>query len=158
MSSLQGASQASFTGNVNNSQNEVTSLVGQEVRITGSAEPSSTASSRARLLSQGRVKYSSSAAEIEDICRELLQRGVTETGWDIEWRTTYKTGEAPRKTALMQICYQLPRGSYCCLLFHVFFSGLPPSLRQLLESPVSLYCPAKISMYARHLNYSRHLW
>ena len=85
---------------------------------------------------QGRIKYSSSTAEVEDICRGLLQSGVCETGWDIEWRTTYQAGEPPRKTALMQLCYQLLGGSYCCLLFHVFFTGLPPSLRQLLESPV----------------------
>ena len=107
---------------------------------------------------QGRIKYSSSAAEIEDTCAALLRQGITETGWDIEWRTTYKTGEAPRKTALMQLCYQLPKGSYCCLLFHVFFSGLPPSLRQLLEDPVplSMICPPNRPTWLDHNRLSMH--
>ena len=26
-------------------------------------------------------------------------------GFDIEWRVTYKSGEAPNKTALIQLCY-----------------------------------------------------
>ena len=73
---------------------------------------------------------------MEDICAELLRKGVAEFGWDIEWRTTYQTGEPPRKTALMQLCYQLPRGSYCCLLFHVFNCSLPASLQALLCDPV----------------------
>ena len=88
------------------------------------------------MLSQGRIQFSTSPGEMEDTCTELLRKKVAVLGWDIEWRTTYQTGEPPRKTALMQLCYQLPRGHFCCHLFHVYSCGLPPSLKTLLSDPV----------------------
>ena len=68
---------------------------------------------------------------------DMLHHKVAAVGWDIEWRTTFVAGEPPRKTALMQICYQNTRKTYICLLLHIFYTGITPSLRTFLENPVS---------------------
>eukprot|EP00884_Botryococcus_braunii_P005842 jgi/Botrbrau1/15259/Bobra.0382s0001.1 len=73
---------------------------------------------------------------------------------DIEWRVTFKAGQAPRKAALLQLCYrpvetavpvgQLshscgaskgpvnPGGDLTCLLLHIAYSGITPALARIL--------------------------
>ena len=71
------------------------------------------------------------------LASDMLRQKVAVAGWDIEWRTTFVAGEPPRKTALMQICYQNSRKTYICLLLHIFYTGITPSLRTFLTNPVS---------------------
>ena len=49
---------------------------------------------------------------------------------------TYRTGERPRKVALIQLCYRLASGETRCLLAHVCHSRITPALLELLESKV----------------------
>ena len=49
---------------------------------------------------------------------------------------TYRTGEKPHKAALLHLCYRLASGEACCLLAHVWHSGITPALLELLESKV----------------------
>lgn len=49
-------------------------------------------------------------------------------------RNTNSAGVPPRKVAVMQIC-----GDPChCYVMHIFHSGIPQSLRSLLEDPTSV--------------------
>ncbi|XP_058181002.1 3'-5' exonuclease [Rhododendron vialii] len=91
---------------------------------------------------KGQVLYSRTVAEVEKAAKELLK--IVETrkrevdqvilGLDIEWRPIFRSGVPPRKVAVMQIC-----GDPChCYVMHIFHSGIPQSLRSLLEDPTSV--------------------
>ena len=89
--------------------------------------------------------YVYTALEVDYHCKQLLKEPQSAVGFDIEWRVTYKAGEAPRKTALLQLCSKQLQGQYQCLLLHIAHSGLTPALIQLLQSQVCclqcmLYC------------------
>lgn len=83
--------------------------------------------------------YACTAEEVEEACGSFLRCEVTATGWDLEWRTLFRAKEPPRKTALMQICYQAENGAYFCLLLHIFYSGLTPSVQSFLQNPVETH-------------------
>jgi ribonuclease D len=51
-------------------------------------------------------------------------------GFDTEWRVMFRKGEAPRPTALVQLCTEDE-----CFLFQVSQHAVTPTLRTLLESP-----------------------
>lgn len=55
-------------------------------------------------------------------------------GFDIEWKPTFKPGEAPRKAALMQLCMDTSH----CYVIHIIYSGIPPILKALLEDFLSV--------------------
>ena len=80
--------------------------------------------------------YVYTAVEVDYHCKRLLKEPQSAVGFDIEWRVTYKAGEAPRKTALLQLCSKQLQGQYQCLLLHIAHSGLTPALIQLLQSQV----------------------
>ena len=91
-----------------------------------------------KLLLQGRILYACTAEEVENACKSFLQQNVKLVGWDLEWRTTFRSGEPPRKTALMQLCYTLA-GKHICLLLHIFHSGITPSVEAFLSTPVNFF-------------------
>ncbi|XP_073125450.1 3'-5' exonuclease [Henckelia pumila] len=90
----------------------------------------------------GRIVYSRTAEEVERAAEELLKfmdinkrKGdQCVLGLDIEWRPTFKRGVAPGKVAVMQICVD----NNLCHVLHVIHSGIPKSLRNLLEDPSTL--------------------
>lgn len=59
-----------------------------------------------RLRGQGRVLYAATPLEVDQQCGRLLSLSVTSVGFDIEWRVTFRTGETPRRTAVIQLCYE----------------------------------------------------
>ncbi|KAL0037504.1 hypothetical protein WJX77_000402 [Trebouxia sp. C0004] len=83
---------------------------------------------------KGHTLYAYTALEVDYHCTQLLKDPPSTVGFDIEWRVTYKAGEAPRKTALLQLCSRRQHGQYQCLLLHIAHSGLTPALLQILES------------------------
>lgn len=85
---------------------------------------------------QGPIIYAYTALEVDYHCTQILAKGPQAAGFDIEWRVTYKAGEVPRKTALLQLCSRDCSGSYRCWLLHIAHSGITPSLLQLLQSEV----------------------
>lgn len=54
----------------------------------------------------GALHYAYTAAEVNCLCDELIREQPEVVGLDLEWRPTFKKGQAPRKTALIQLCYQ----------------------------------------------------
>ncbi len=61
---------------------------------------------RPRRAPQGRVLYAGTPLEVERLCGRLLALGVAAAGFDTEWRVTFRAGEPPRRTAVIQLCYQ----------------------------------------------------
>ena len=96
---------------------------------------------------QGQTIYAYTALEVNYHCTQIISRGPQALGFDIEWRVTYKAGEVPRKTALLQLCSREPNGSYRCWLLHIAHSGVTPCLLQLLQSEVRFVGKCK-SMFA----------
>ena len=99
---------------------------------------------------QGQTIYAYTALEVNYHCAQILSRGPQALGFDIEWRVTYKAGEVPRKTALLQLCSKEANGSYRCWLLHIAHSGVTPCLLQLLQSevrPVSSSAKACLPLY-----------
>ncbi len=92
--------------------------------------------SRATACRQGQTIYAYTAVEVNYHCTQLLKDPPSTVGFDIEWRVTYKAGEAPRKTALLQLCSRKQHGQYQCLLLHIAHSGITPALIQILGSEV----------------------
>ncbi|KAK9834364.1 hypothetical protein WJX84_009367 [Apatococcus fuscideae] len=93
----------------------------------------------------GRTVYPTTSGDINHHCERLLASGCTVVGMDTEWRVTYRANEAPRRTALLQICYQhqqtVPRddgavdaADYTCLLLPIFHTGIPVMLGRLLAN------------------------
>lgn len=102
---------------------------------------------------KGQILYSRTVSEVEKAAKELLK--IVETrkrevdkvilGLDIEWRPIFRTGVPQRKVAVMQIC-----GDPChCYVMHIIHSGIPQSLRSLLEDPTSVKVGVGISADAR---------
>ncbi|OMO96604.1 hypothetical protein CCACVL1_04866 [Corchorus capsularis] len=85
----------------------------------------------------GEILYSRTTDEVEKAARQLLkileikkkEMGQVAVGFDIEWKPTFRRGALPSKAAVMQICFDT---NYCYVM-HIFHSGIPPSLRFLLE-------------------------
>ena len=50
--------------------------------------------------------YASAPHEVDRLCRRLLALRVAAVGFDTEWRVTFRAGAAPRRTAVIQLCYQ----------------------------------------------------
>ncbi|KAK9832852.1 hypothetical protein WJX81_007824 [Elliptochloris bilobata] len=59
---------------------------------------------------QGRMLYASTPSDVDQLCWRLLSLGVAVVGFDIEWRVTFKAGATLRRTAVIQLCYQVPQG------------------------------------------------
>ncbi|OMO88545.1 hypothetical protein COLO4_20229 [Corchorus olitorius] len=85
----------------------------------------------------GEILYSRTTDEVEKAAGQLLkilemkkkEMGQVAVGFDIEWKPTFRRGVLPSKAAVMQICLDT---NYCYVM-HIFHSGIPPSLRFLLE-------------------------
>lgn len=89
----------------------------------------------------GRTVYSRTLVEVERSTIEIfdkiehLKHNADEIslGFDIEWRPFFKTGQTPRKAAVLQICMD----SSDCYVMHIIHSGVPLMLKSLLEDPSS---------------------
>eukprot|EP00268_Persea_americana_P065897 TRINITY_DN8873_c0_g1_i7.p1 TRINITY_DN8873_c0_g1~~TRINITY_DN8873_c0_g1_i7.p1 ORF type:complete len:279 (+),score=53.78 TRINITY_DN8873_c0_g1_i7:124-960(+) len=100
----------------------------------------------------GRIVYSRTFSEVEKAAKELWEMVQVKKqsmeqislGLDIEWRPTFRRGEAPKKAAVMQICASTDH----CYVMHIFHSGIPPILQSLLEDSTSIKLakPGKIRM------------
>jgi hypothetical protein len=81
----------------------------------------------------GQVEYISCTEQAEKIALLLVRQRSQSTcvfGFDIEWRVTYVAGQAPRKTALLQLS-----DANTAYLFHIIhFSEFPLSLIALINS------------------------
>ncbi|KAK6266079.1 hypothetical protein QUC31_016916 [Theobroma cacao] len=85
----------------------------------------------------GQILYSRTRSEVEKAAMELLktlkikkkETGQVTVGFDIEWKPSFQRGILPGRAAVMQICCDT---SYCYVM-HIIHSGIPPSLRFLLE-------------------------
>ncbi|KAJ8616787.1 hypothetical protein MRB53_036159 [Persea americana] len=90
----------------------------------------------------GRIVYSRTFSEVEKAAKELWEMVQVKKqsmeqislGLDIEWRPTFRRGEAPKKAAVMQICASTDH----CYVMHIFHSGIPPILQSLLEDSTSI--------------------
>ncbi|KAL8120929.1 3'-5' exonuclease-like [Apium graveolens] len=88
---------------------------------------------------QGKIVYSRTAFEVDRASKELLkvvqakkkEGGHIVLGFDIEWKPTFRRGVLPGKAAVMQICGDANH----CHVMHIIHSGIPSSLRSLLEDP-----------------------
>ncbi|CAG9464034.1 unnamed protein product [Pedinophyceae sp. YPF-701] len=88
-------------------------------------------------------RRTAAAADVERCCRRIIDDKPDAVGLDIEWIATFRQGEPPRRTALIQLCYQptslrAPNAAPSAgdpavvALLHVAHSGVPPALRTLL--------------------------
>ena len=88
-------------------------------------------------LQGGTIIYANTKGEVEDLCKIMLDSGVLQTGWDLEWPVNFRRGEKAGRVALMQICYQDPiKETYKCLLFHIKYTSITASLHAYLTNPV----------------------
>jgi hypothetical protein len=88
--------------------------------------------------------------EVEAACTTLADVAVL--GFDIEWKVTYRTGEAPRPAALIQLCVPSTSASGAeCYLLHVARTGITPGLTRLLVAPTPLKVGLNISADAMKL-------
>ncbi|XP_048139401.1 Werner Syndrome-like exonuclease isoform X2 [Rhodamnia argentea] len=105
------------------------------------------------MIFRGRITYNRSATGVERAAAQLLSKidamkGVMDQviiGFDIEYRPTFQRGVPPRKTAVMQICGDNDH----CHVMHVIRSGIPPSLKLILEDTAVLKVGAGIAGDAR---------
>lgn len=95
---------------------------------------------------QGQITYAYTSLEVDYHCTQLFNKGPQALGFDIEWLVTYKAGQVPRKTALLQLCHRQGKGSYQCYLLHLTHSGVTPALSRLLQSEVWENCWRLLSM------------
>jgi hypothetical protein len=126
---------------------------------------------------RGPLHFASLEEEVEAACATL--EGEAELGFDLEWtvrwlcdhetsrpkllrptelfptrieQVTYRSGEAPRPAALIQLC--VPSTSGCgweCYLLHVARTGITRGLRRLLEAASPLKVGVNISADAQKL-------
>lgn len=90
----------------------------------------------------GQILYSRTSTDVEKAAMELRrvldanrsEAGQVTVGFDIEWKPTFRKGVLPRKAAVMQICGDSNR----CYVMQIIHSGIPPSLRLLLEDSTIL--------------------
>jgi hypothetical protein len=67
-------------------------------------------------------------------------------------QVTYRSGEAPRPAALIQLCVPSTSGGGCeCYLLHVARTGITRGLRRLLEAATPLKVGLNISADAQKL-------
>ncbi|XP_062109224.1 3'-5' exonuclease [Humulus lupulus] len=86
----------------------------------------------------GPIKYSRTEVDVERASMEVLkiveakkkEVGQVAIGFDIEWRASFRKGVPPGRAAVMQICLD----NSLCYVMHIFHSGIPKSLRLLLEN------------------------
>jgi len=124
-------------------------------------------------------------ADAEAAVHDAIGAGDTSTydvalGFDVEWKVTYKAGQAPHPVAMLQLaCNRRALGGsdprpggagrqqraataaaasmdavdreHVCFLFHVWHGGVPPSLAALLEHPRVLLCGVSTMNDARKL-------
>ncbi|XP_054805681.1 3'-5' exonuclease-like [Prosopis cineraria] len=101
----------------------------------------------------GKIMYSKTANGVEKAALELLnvldakKRNIEQIalGLDIEWRPSFRRGVPNGKVAVMQIC----DGTDRCHVLHIIHSGIPPSLKFLLEDPTVLKVGVGIGSDAR---------
>lgn len=94
------------------------------------------------LAFKGQTVYSRTLIEVEKSVEELLhfvqvkkeKEGKAILGFDIEWRPTFIRGRSPGKAAVMQICGDNNR----CYVLHIFHTGIPQNLQNLLQDPTSV--------------------
>ncbi|CAH2079447.1 unnamed protein product [Thlaspi arvense] len=87
----------------------------------------------------GRILYSKTASEVDKRAMQLLKvldtkrdhSGRAIVGFDIEWRPSFRKGFLPGKVAVVQICVD----SNHCDVMHIIHSGIPQSLKHLIEDP-----------------------
>ncbi|KAF8016279.1 hypothetical protein BT93_H1703 [Corymbia citriodora subsp. variegata] len=97
----------------------------------------------------GQITYSRSTTGVERAAAELLKKidamkSVMDQviiGFDIEYRPTFQKGVPPRKTAVMQICGDNDH----CYVMHVIHSGVPHSLKLILEDTTVLKVGAGVA-------------
>ncbi|KFK36274.1 hypothetical protein AALP_AA4G101200 [Arabis alpina] len=85
----------------------------------------------------GRILYSKTASEVDMRAMQLLKVLETKTdvsgkaivGFDIEWKPSRTKGFLPGKAAVVQICVD---NDYCHVM-HIFHSGIPQGLKDLIE-------------------------
>ncbi|KAK1289381.1 Werner Syndrome-like exonuclease [Acorus calamus] len=102
----------------------------------------------------GRIFYSRTIDEVvrdTALLLEIIESGKLETGrvslgFDIEWRPMFGRGEE-RKTAVMQICTSKSH----CFVMHIFYSGIPPVLRSILEDDLTVKAGVFIHNDARRI-------
>ncbi|XP_010274075.1 PREDICTED: Werner Syndrome-like exonuclease isoform X1 [Nelumbo nucifera] len=90
----------------------------------------------------GEIVYSRTFHEVEKATMDLLKildakkksMDQITLGFDIEWRPTFRRGEAPGKAAVFQICGDTSR----CDVMHIIHSGIPPILQSLLEDSTTI--------------------
>lgn len=130
----------------NEASNSSSSLLSPCTRNRAQCSYSYRSSNQAKLVMQypemtfkGRVIYSRTTKEVEKSAVELFnfveekkrKEGQVALGFDIEWKPTFRRGVATGKAAVMQICGD--KGN--CYVLHIFHSGIPQTLRSLLEDP-----------------------
>ncbi|XP_028759733.1 Werner Syndrome-like exonuclease [Neltuma alba] len=101
----------------------------------------------------GKIMYSKTANGVEKAALELLngldakKKNMEQIvlGLDIEWRPSFRRGVPNGKVAVMQICDDTDR----CHVLHIIHSGIPPSLKLLLEDPTILKAGVGIGGDAR---------
>ena len=99
------------------------------------------ASSPPPLRFAGRVEVAATAAEVDAVVASLRTEGPTHVGFDLEWRVTYATGQAPQPAALVQLC--LPgRGNAKSVVYllQIAHTGVTAALRALLEDGAIAKC------------------
>ncbi|XP_058095066.1 3'-5' exonuclease-like isoform X2 [Magnolia sinica] len=90
----------------------------------------------------GRIVYCRTFREVEKATMELLETikanepniDQIPLGLDIEWRPTFRRGEAQGKASVLQLCM----GTDNCYVMHIIHSGIPPILQSLLEDSTSV--------------------
>ncbi|KAM0949557.1 putative DNA helicase [Dioscorea sansibarensis] len=90
---------------------------------------------------RGHIVYSRTVPEVEESARELLHKikameknmEPVSLGFDIEWKPAFGRGEAQSKAAVMQICMDFTH----CYVMHIIHTGIPPTLKSLLEDTSS---------------------
>ena len=74
--------------------------------------------------------YSRNEAEADELCEHLhTASSPVRIGLDLEWKVLFRAGEAPRKTATVQLCVP----GLCLVLQLSAMTRLPSRLKMLLE-------------------------
>lgn len=90
---------------------------------------------------KGQIIYSDTVLDAESAAKELLRQveakkpangGLVLLGFDTEWKVVFKRGAERRKVAVVQLCVDADK----CNVFHVIHSGIPSSLKTILEDPM----------------------
>ncbi|KAK3145319.1 hypothetical protein QOZ80_4AG0327220 [Eleusine coracana subsp. coracana] len=89
----------------------------------------------------GKIVYCRTPSEVEKAATDILVQiqsmkapGPVSLGFDLEWRPFPRRGEPPCKVAVMQLCME----KSLCYVLHIAHSGVPPTLKSLLEDSSSI--------------------